>query len=204
MKHHYLTDESREMIALYALGALDQDEAQTFAAHLEEGCSVCAEELQAFAQVACLLGYDAPPMQPRPEVRARLFATLAAETGEANRTRQPQPDADLDLSRFRFIRASERRWRELSPGVSVKILFTDPTTTRSTVLVRMVAGARLAKHRHLAAEELYVLEGDCHVAPGQVLRAGDYFHAEAGSVHEVTFTTEGTTFLSISRNEFLS
>lgn len=204
MKHEHLTDELRETAALHALGALDHNEAQAFVEHLNEGCSLCAEELQTFERVASQLGYDAPPVQPRPKVRARLFASLAAETVQAAKAEQPKSGTDLDLSRFQFVRASEGHWREFAPGVSVKILYTDPATKRSTALVRMVAGTRLPRHQHVATEELYVLEGDCHVAPGQALRAGDYFHAEEGSVHEVTFTEEGTTFLTIFRNEFLS
>ncbi|MGH6802202.1 MAG: hypothetical protein ACREC3_02395, partial [Methyloceanibacter sp.] len=121
MKHEHLTDESRETAALHALGILGQEEAQTFAEHLKEGCLLCAEELRVVEQVVSQLGYAAPSVQPRPEVRARLFARLAQETVQAARAEQPKAGIDPDLSRFQFIRASEGRWREFSPGGSVKI-----------------------------------------------------------------------------------
>jgi len=88
--------------------------------------------------------------------------------------------------------------------VMVKVLYTDPTTKRSTALVRMAPGTRLPRHQHLAVEELFVLQGDCHIAPGQVLQAGDYFRAEANSVHGMTFTEAGTTFLTLCWNEFVT
>jgi quercetin dioxygenase-like cupin family protein len=204
MKHEHLTDEIRETTALHALGALGQEEAQAFAEHLKEGCKLCTEELRACEWVVSQLGCNVPSVQPRPAVRARLFANLAAETVPAAGAEQPTPSPNSDLSQFQFLRSSKGHWQEFGSGVSVKILSIDPTKKRSTALVRMAAGTRLPKHRHLATEEVYVLEGDCHVAPGQVLRAGDYFRAEEGSVHEVTFTEAGTTFLTVSWNEFLS
>ncbi len=204
MKHENLTDEIRGIVALYALGALAQEDAQAFVKHLKEGCALCAEELQAFEQVVHQLGYNAPAAQPQPALRARLFANLATETAQAAGGEQPKPSIDPNLSQFQFVYASEGQWQELGPGVAVKVLSLDPAEKRHTALVRMAAGARLPRHRHLATEEVYVLEGDCYVAPGQMLGAGDYFRAEQGSIHEITFTETGTTFLIISRNEFLS
>ncbi len=49
----------------------------------------------------------------------------------------------------------------------------------------------------MTAEQFYMLEGDAHVA-GPVLRAGDYYRAPAGTLHEVTYTEGGCTFLVIS------
>ena len=174
---------------------------QAFADRLSTGCTLCAAEVQDVERLVGLLGYSAPAVQPPPAVRTRLLANLALEAAPAADTGQPRPDIMAD---FIYIRASEGRWSEFSPGVMVKVLYTDPTTKRSTALVRMAPGTRLPQHQHLAVEELFVLQGDCHIAPGQVLQAGDYFRAEANSVHGMTFTEAGTTFLTLYWNEFVT
>jgi quercetin dioxygenase-like cupin family protein len=69
--------------------------------------------------------------------------------------------------------------------------------------VKHLAGARLPRHRHLTAEQVYMLEGDGHVA-GHMLGPGDYYQMPAGSVHEVSYTEGGCIFLLIaSRVEIL-
>jgi len=201
MTHQYHTDQLRDTATLYALGSLSAEEMQAFAEHLSTGCPLCAAEVQDVERLVGLLGYNAPAVQPPPAVRTRLLANLALEAAPAADTGQSRPDMTAD---FVYIRASEGRWSEFSPGVMVKVLYTDPTTKRSTALVRMAPGTRLPRHQHLAVEELFVLQGDCHIAPGQVLQAGDYFRAEANSVHGMTFTEAGTTFLTLCWNEFVT
>jgi quercetin dioxygenase-like cupin family protein len=104
-----------------------------------------------------------------------------------------------------IVHASEGIWRDgPSAGVAVKRLFIDPARGTMTALVRMQAGARLPPHRHVTTEQLYMLEGDGHVA-GHVLGPGDYYHIAAGSIHDVTSTDNGCIFLLISsRAEILS
>ena len=104
-----------------------------------------------------------------------------------------------------IVHASEGTWRDgPAAGVAIKRLFIDPTRETMTALVRMQAGARLPPHRHVTTEQLYMLEGDGHVA-GHVLGPGDYYHIAAGSIHDVTSTDHGCLFLLISsRAEILS
>ena len=61
----------------------------------------------------------------------------------------------------------------------------------------MLPGVALPPHKHLGDEQFYVLEGDCHVR-GARLGPGDFHYAAAGSIHESTYTVEGTTFLLIA------
>jgi anti-sigma factor ChrR (cupin superfamily) len=77
-------------------------------------------------------------------------------------------------------------WRAFNPGVRVKLLFIDPQTRRVIALVHMEPGTHLPRDQHLMLEELFVLEGNCHIASDQVLHAGDYFRAEGGSLHGAT------------------
>lgn len=202
MQHQSLTDEYRDHLLLYALGELDTEAAQEVTAHLATGCTLCTVELRHLEQVMGLLGYHTPAVAPRPAVRERLLASLTPDAlQEAPAILSPQ-ETTPDTLHFHYVRAEEGAWHLFAPGIEVKVLFTDPLTHRSTALVRMEPGTHLQHHRHLAAEELFVLEGDCHVAPEHVLRAGDYFRAEAGSTHDITFTEAGTTFLTLCWNEF--
>jgi quercetin dioxygenase-like cupin family protein len=68
----------------------------------------------------------------------------------------------------------------------------------------MGRGARLPPHCHLTTGPVYMLEGDGHLA-GHVLGPGGYYQMPAGSVHEVSYTEAGCTFLLIpSRVELLN
>lgn len=102
------------------------------------------------------------------------------------------------------VRASEGAWRDgPTDGVAMKPIFSDPARQAYTSLVRMRPGTRLPRHRHLTTEQVYMIEGDGHVT-GHVLGPGDYYQMPAGSVHEVSYTEGGCTFLLIaSRVEIL-
>jgi anti-sigma-K factor RskA len=81
-------------VAAYALGALDQKEAEAFRAHLES-CVVCRDELTAFEEVVAVLPTAVPP-QPAPgELRERVFEAVANEprtelTGPERRRARPR------------------------------------------------------------------------------------------------------------------
>ncbi len=103
-----------------------------------------------------------------------------------------------------FIRASEGTWRKIAPGVMAKLLSFDPTSRRTTTLLRFAPGTSYAPHRHTEVEELYVLEGGCSIA-GREMAIGDYHRAESGTVHHDTSTDDGCLLLVISspQNEML-
>jgi anti-sigma factor ChrR (cupin superfamily) len=130
-----------------------------------------------------------------------LFLLMASERDEAIADEEAgAPQSDLVC-----VRASEGSWVEgPTAGVAAKPLFSDPVRQTMTALVRMQAGARLPRHRHVTPEQFYMLEGDGHVA-GQVLQPGDYYRIAADTVHDLTFTEGGCVFLLISsRIEILS
>ena len=99
------------------------------------------------------------------------------------------------------ILASEGRWLEMREGVLLKKLHVDQATGIATSLVRMLPGTALPVHQHIGVEQFFVIEGDCNVA-GQRLTSGDYHRAEAGSIHESTYTVDGTFFLLIAPERY--
>lgn len=181
--------EIQEQAALYALGMLAPDEAAAF-----ERCLKVGAEANAFQALAGRLALAVQPVHPPASLRERLMARIGGHTDYAI----------ASSGELTFVKASEGTWREMMPGIRVKVLCSDPVSRRVTALMRVAPGARYAPHRHTEAEELYVLEGGCVVA-GRELRAGDYHRAEAGSIHMDTSSDDGCLLLVISspRNEML-
>ena len=81
MKHTFGTDELRDRAALYALGALSQQEARAFDDHLDEGCEVCRTEVRGFDSVVESLGLGAAEIAPPSAARDKLLAWMAQESG---------------------------------------------------------------------------------------------------------------------------
>jgi anti-sigma factor ChrR (cupin superfamily) len=197
MSEHAAAHEMTELAALYALGALSQSEARSFEEHLGEGCNACGAELESFEQTVRTLGFGAPEDEPP----ARLRAELVARVEKASSDQIKESTRAGDSKHLVSILSSEGEWREMQKGVLLKNLYVDQATGIATSLVRMQPGTALPVHQHIGTEQFYVIEGDCNVA-GQKLGPGDYHRAEAGSIHEMTYTVDGTLFLLIAPERY--
>ena len=71
-----VSDENRDRAALYALGALSENEVHEFERDLIEN-GVLATEVEAFSSVVAELGYLAPPQQPPASLRSRVLDRVA-------------------------------------------------------------------------------------------------------------------------------
>jgi anti-sigma factor ChrR (cupin superfamily) len=194
--------------ALYALGALEGEEARAFEAHMEEGCDACAAELREFESVVGSLGLAAPEAEPPAATRARLLERLAAGGESGGSESKDKGRAEDDSSRslcdegFLVVRAGEGQWLPTGDaGVSFKLLYTDRERGTFTTLVRMDAGASIRAHRHLGVEQCLVIEGDLRA--GDVsMSAGDFNCSLPGSVHEEISTTGGALFLIVGPERY--
>lgn len=74
-------DELRDSAGPWVLGALDDDDAWRFAAHLEV-CASCREEVESLRVAAAALPLAAPPVEPPPALKARLMNIVQAEAEE--------------------------------------------------------------------------------------------------------------------------
>ena len=192
-------DEMRERAALYAVGALSDQEAADFETHLATGCDTCAEEIRSFSAAASDIGRCVSPQRPRDVVRARVLARVAADG------RAAQSPA-FTLNGLLFAQAARLPWEPgRTPAITKKVLFRDPERGYATWLVRMAPGSIYPAHRHSDAEDLYLLEGDLLVS-GVLMQAGDYCHAERGSEHRDVSTRAGCLFLALTseHNELLA
>ena len=195
MKDTTACHEMQGQAALYALGALDTEEARAVEEHLSAGCETCEAELEPFTSVVAMLGLAVEEEEPPAGARERLLARLAADA-------QPDPSRGITgqtgSSPFLTIRASEGKWVEVSKDLSIKKLFVDEARGTVTSLYKISPGGHAPMHRHLGVEECYVLEGDCRIND-EVLRAGDYTCAMKGSVHQTLYTEAGTLLLIIAQ-----
>jgi anti-sigma-K factor RskA len=94
-----MTDHDRwsDSAASYLLGALPDEEAAAFEAHLAE-CRLCREEVDALAPAARALPSAVDPVAPPPALKARIMgevereaSLLAAAGAEADRPAAPAP-----------------------------------------------------------------------------------------------------------------
>jgi quercetin dioxygenase-like cupin family protein len=88
-------------------------------------------------------------------------------------------------------------WSPLDfPGVSLRVLHTDPDSGAMSVLTRMSPGAVIPAHLHTKADEtVYVLEGD-FVEDGQSHGPGSFFAGKAGVPHGPHSTVSGCMVLT--------
>jgi len=198
-RHEHLSEETRELVALYALGMLESGEADHLRAHLNE-CPQCHAELRDLEFVTGQLAYVSD-VAPPARLSDRLLDRIEAEAG-------PPPAAGAQVWKrwdpqaasppMATVRAEEGSWEETDiEGIRVRRLFVDRARQSATMIVRMDPGARYPGHRHGGAEECYVVDGDLHVGDRR-LQAGDYHRAELDSVHPVQWTESGCMLFIVS------
>jgi anti-sigma factor ChrR (cupin superfamily) len=191
---HQTVEEAAERATLYALGALDEQEARLFEAHLSEGCDVCADEVRSFNPVIASLGTCPSEATPSPGVREKLAAFLAEEAplaGSAAAFGETNPGQVVK------IRSTEGQWYPLTAGVSRKILFEDRERGTTTSILRLEPGAHIPPHQHGGIEECIILEGDVY-SDTEKFAAGDYLCMPAGSMHERLFSTHGALLFIVA------
>ncbi|HEX8119536.1 MAG TPA: cupin domain-containing protein [Pyrinomonadaceae bacterium] len=191
-------EEAAGQAALYALGALEGEEAREFEEHLAAGCASCAAELREYETVAGQLGLAAPEAEPPAGVRERLLKLVSGEKPES----APGASHQDDLPGFLVVRAGEGKWRPTDDaGVTFKLLYADRERGTATTLVRMEPGSRIRSHRHLGVEQCLVLEGDVR-AGATGMRAGDFNCSMPGSVHEELVSDGGALLLLVSPERY--
>jgi hypothetical protein len=75
-------DRHRDDVGPYLLGALPDDEARAFEAHLRT-CHVCRDELEHLRVAAHVLPRSVPQFEPPPSLKAALMETVEAEARQA-------------------------------------------------------------------------------------------------------------------------
>lgn len=82
-------------------------------------------------------------------------------------------------------------WRDLAPGVGLKVLRLDRATGAWTIMIKSSPGSVLPPHRHLAHSEIYILSGSGHHDQTGAFKAGDFVVEPDGAMHSpLVFTDE--------------
>jgi quercetin dioxygenase-like cupin family protein len=193
MTHTTTDEEAQGRAALYALGALDPEEARDFEEHASR-CGPCAEEVRCFRAVAAALAVAPGEAEPPASVRSRLLAGVSGGDG--------RKAGDEVAAGFLVVRKDEGKWRPTGDaGISYKLLYADAERGTYTTLVRMEPGSRIPAHRHLGVEQCLVLEGDLRSADIG-MSAGDFNCSLAGSVHGEVVTDGGALLLFVSPERY--
>ncbi|MBX2838969.1 MAG: cupin domain-containing protein [Gammaproteobacteria bacterium] len=137
-------------------------------------------------EIAGEMGAALKPLTLSDEKKARIKSQVM-ERIKKNPT-STEPD-------YLTIKNTEGRWLEIAPGVSRKNLHVDPSTTKTSFLLRIQPGCKVPGHKHHEDELCVVLEGD--VSLGEIhLNEGDFHLARKGSNHGLV-RSEGGAVLFI-------
>jgi anti-sigma-K factor RskA len=134
-----------EDVAAFALGALPDEDARRFRAHLEE-CELCRADLDALRPAVDALPSAVEPVTPPPELKRRIMAVVEAEARERRRADEPaRPSWFERLGLRRPLPALVAAGALLLAGVGVGISVTQDSerTVTGTVVGAPSARAEL-------------------------------------------------------------
>lgn len=165
-------EEYKEMLAEYALGALDAGEANALEAHLAT-CADCRAELASWRDTAAVLAYSVPLVEPPTALRSRLLesvsalkATIPARVVEHQRDSvgdvapQPKPSS-TPANVIPFAERARPRWSRAEKFVAIAA-----SLAFVAVLIVMSVGLKV---RNMGMEsELRKLNGELQQAQEQL------------------------------------
>jgi anti-sigma factor ChrR (cupin superfamily) len=95
-------------------------------------------------------------------------------------------------------------WRDLAPGIQIRVLRTTQATGVWAVLYKVAAGTTAAPHQHFGSSDSYVIKGKMIGTAGRTLQAGDYvYEPNSDRVHKATYFEEDTLYLYIHQGPFM-
>jgi quercetin dioxygenase-like cupin family protein len=182
--------EHSELVLAYSLQILAPRERDLAETNLS-ACAQCRQELKALRPVVdALVSWPADLLRPLASLWDRVAERIAADGDPPPTGLAGQP-------------WTEPEWKEVAPGISVKMLAVDAEKNRVSMLVRLAPGAHYPPHRHAGVEELHVVYGEL-VIDDKKLVAGDYLRSEAGSTDQLVWSPTGCTcFLTTSSRDEL-
>ena len=174
-----IPDDIEALALADAIGALDPDQRRDLEARLAALPPSVRAEVAHLYDASVEIAASATGETPSPAVRDALLAKIAAPSNHT-------------------ITSTDGEWVETAiAGVRMKILAIDRARDQVTMLLKGEPGARFPAHRHSRPEECYVISGSL-IVEGQVLRAGDFHHAEGDSHHSEAWTDEGAELLLVA------
>jgi len=131
LKHERVTEDVRELAALYALGSLTQNEALSFEMHLREGCTACKAELRRFERAVAGIGFSAEEIRAPENIREMLMARIEREPqstevpvlpAQGKKIEPPKPAISSPPSSASVLFRSPRKEPSRSPGIYAALI----------------------------------------------------------------------------------
>lgn len=190
-----ITEQQQEQAALCALGALEGQELQSFAAEARANPEL-RELLRSLQQVLDKAALAGPGATPSAGLKAKVLSRIQQQ--QPLSTPSPEPRSEPQLSGLRFLAGNESAgWKQLPiRGAWIKLLSFEPSRGYAVLLGKLEPGVRYPAHTNAGPEDFYILTGDLQVGE-RTLRAGDFHHADAGSLHGENYSVEGCTLLAV-------
>jgi len=112
-----------------------------------------------------------------------------------------QLDASTETEDIKITRKENQEWINL-PMKGAKWLELSANKQDGFVMSMMEieAGCEIPEHDHHGVEMAYILEGDLET-DGKLLKAGDFFRADAGSHHGVNYSPSGCRAIIVVANQ---
>ncbi len=181
----------RELIPLYALGALDADEAAAVERAVEAAPALAAE-LDTYLTLT-------PPVAPDADVKARLLASVGGGRFDAYAGRMSKLlDVTVDRAR-ELLGLVERKasWENPVPGVHLIHFDGGPAYAAADCgFVRIEPGCTFPWHMHRGEEVSLLLLGTLRDNEGKVWQPGDEIVSPQGSEHDLTAGDEGAVYVA--------
>jgi len=177
-------------VCLYALKALPMVEVAVVESHIAT-CAECQRELATLRPIIrSFAAWPIDVLRPSESLWGRIAQRIATEAGA-----KPLLPTTKHWS--------EPEWDTVAPGISCKVLATDATRDRVSMLVRLAPGIEYPPHRHAGVEELHLLHGELWINDRR-LYPGDYSRSEPGTVDTRVWSETGCTcFLMTSTRDAL-
>jgi hypothetical protein len=191
-----VTADVRELLPLYALGALDDDDARAVERAAAADPAIAAE-LAALREVAAQLIVAVSPIAPPPDVAQRLMASAGAGRFERWSSRMAQL-FDVSVERARELLGLIERpaswgpavldgWTSGIPHVALVHFTGGPAcATADCGFVRIDPGHVFPLHRHRGDEVTILIAGTIREDDGRIFHAGDEIARAAGTEHTLT------------------
>jgi hypothetical protein len=186
-----MTRDIRELLPLYAIGSLTEDEA----ADVERAV---ATDRALAAELDSYLGLILP-VAPSPDVKARLLASVGGGRFERFVDRMTSL-FDVSVDRARELLALVERpasWEHPIPGVSLIHFNGGPACANADCgFVRIAAGCKFPWHTHRGEEVNLILVGTVRDADGRLFRVGEELVEQHGSAHDLTAGEEDVVYVA--------
>ena len=133
-----------------------------------------------------------------------MTADLATQSTEINLIRREDNMSDEAVGaktkpfagQTKIVNVNDMPWQDAkTPGIKFKVLYRDPTTGASTMLLKFEPGAQTPLHEHTGLEQTFVIDGELEDHDGRV-QAGNFAWRQAGSVHQAHSGPKGSLHLS--------